>query len=173
MPLSFEISESIRMTGTMINYYVVCPRRLWLFSRKLGWEADSELVRLGLLLHEQSFPRERKEVLIMNRIKIDHTSTGENVVVHEVKSSRAHYQAARLQLLFYLREMKRLGVSCTGELHFPRQRRRERVVLDAEGEREVEEAIEAIEQIVKNDTPPPVAPGAPCRGCSYRDYCEV
>ena len=93
MPLSFEISESIRMTGTMINYYVVCPRRLWLFSRKLGWEADSELVRLGLLLHEQSFPRERKEVLIMNRIKIENIGSGQrkiNLLISAPAICRTH-----------------------------------------------------------------------------------
>ncbi|MHA1813725.1 MAG: CRISPR-associated protein Cas4 [Candidatus Thorarchaeota archaeon] len=171
--MSFEPPDTLHITGTMINYYLVCPRKLWLFARKLGREADSDLVRLGLVLHEQSFPRKEKEILIMDRLKIDHTTRGENIVVHEVKSSWSQHRAARLQLLFYLREMKRLGVQCTGELHFRRQRRKERVVLDEKAEGEVEAAIAAIGQIVNSKTPPGVPPRAPCRGCSYRDYCEV
>ncbi|MEM2142576.1 MAG: CRISPR-associated protein Cas4 [Candidatus Thorarchaeota archaeon] len=168
-----EYALGKRVSGTMINYVVVCPRKLWLFSRGLSREQDSELVTLGALLHSTSFPRRKKEVLILGRFTIDHTSRGQRVIVHEVKKTKNYSNAARAQLLFYLYEMERLGVPCTGELHFRSESRKEHVVLDDEGRKEVERLIEQVRSVVLSETPPAPQAGAPCRACSYRDYCWV
>jgi len=111
----------------MVNYYFVCSRKLWLFSHGITQETDSELVKLGQLLHESSFLREHKEVLVLGRIKLDHMTTGENLLIHEVKKTKSYSHAARAQLLFYLYELERLGIECQGELHFRSQRRKESV----------------------------------------------
>jgi CRISPR-associated exonuclease Cas4 len=64
------LDESLRFTGTQVNYYFVCKRKLWLFSHNIELESDSDLVHLGRLLHEHSYKRKFKEVQV-DRIKVD------------------------------------------------------------------------------------------------------
>ena len=55
-----------KINGTQINYYFICKTKLWLFSHNIQLE-QSENVKLGKILHEDSFKRE-KEYLIDNMI---------------------------------------------------------------------------------------------------------
>ena len=68
--LGFHGDESIKFTGSQINYYFICKRKLWLFSHNIELEPESDLVKLGKLLHENSYKRKLKEVQV-DRIKID------------------------------------------------------------------------------------------------------
>ncbi|MEM3192938.1 MAG: Dna2/Cas4 domain-containing protein, partial [Candidatus Parvarchaeota archaeon] len=34
-------------TGTQVNYYFVCKRKLWFFSHNIELESDSDLVLMG------------------------------------------------------------------------------------------------------------------------------
>lgn len=62
--------RDIRFTGSQINYYFICKRKLWLFSHNIELEPESDLVKLGKLLHENRYKRRMKEVQV-DRIKID------------------------------------------------------------------------------------------------------
>ncbi len=84
-------------TGTQVNYCLVCPRKLWLFSHDLDMEHTPELVMLGKLIHEASYGREKKKILI-ERIKIDFS--GKEGVINEIKKSSKLEAAHRYQLLF-------------------------------------------------------------------------
>ncbi|RLI98270.1 MAG: CRISPR-associated protein Cas4, partial [Candidatus Aenigmatarchaeota archaeon] len=152
---------------------LVCPRKLWMSAHGLSREQESELVTLGSLMHESSFSRERKEILVLGHIKIDHTTKGQKLVVHEVKKTKKYSHAARAQLLFYLYELERLGIVCQGELHFRSERRREPVSMDSESRQYVQSLIERVGNVIMRDEPPAVRKGAPCRKCAYRDYCRV
>ena len=79
------IEPSLKFTGTQMNYYFICKRKLWLFSRGLEMEEMSDLVLLGKLLHERGYARRRKEVQV-GRVKIDFVGSG--CEIHEVKRSR-------------------------------------------------------------------------------------
>ncbi len=59
MTISSEYNPNI--TGTQINYYFVCHRKLWLFCHHIQMEHTSEFVEMGSLLHEHSYIRKRKE----------------------------------------------------------------------------------------------------------------
>lgn len=48
------MDKSLLYTGTQVNYCVVCPRKLWLFSYDFDMEHTSELVEVGRLIHEAS-----------------------------------------------------------------------------------------------------------------------
>ena len=61
---------ALRFTGSQINYYFICKRKLWLFSHNIELEPESDLVKLGKLLHENSYRRKLKEVQV-DRIKVD------------------------------------------------------------------------------------------------------
>jgi len=41
------------MTGTHINYYFICQRKLYLFDHHVTMEHTSDLVDLGRLMHEE------------------------------------------------------------------------------------------------------------------------
>jgi len=50
-------------TGTQVNYYVICPRKLWFFSHFLQMEENSDLVSMGRHIHETSYVKNKKEVV--------------------------------------------------------------------------------------------------------------
>lgn len=62
--------SAVKFTGSQINYYFICKRKLWFFSHNIELEPESDLVKLGRLLHENSYKRKMKEVQI-DRIKVD------------------------------------------------------------------------------------------------------
>ncbi|OGP31326.1 MAG: hypothetical protein A2X87_06430 [Deltaproteobacteria bacterium GWC2_42_51] len=50
---------SIRFTGTEVNYYFLCKKKLWYFSHDIQIEQGSDAVYLGKLIHENSYQREK------------------------------------------------------------------------------------------------------------------
>jgi len=63
-----EIPKKASITGVQVAYYVVCRRKLWLFTHQISMEQTSEKVKLGKLLHETSYKRKTKEIGIMKSI---------------------------------------------------------------------------------------------------------
>ncbi|HLG30216.1 MAG TPA: Dna2/Cas4 domain-containing protein, partial [Candidatus Brocadiales bacterium] len=101
------MSTHIRFTGTQINYYFVCKRKLWLFSNHIEMERESDAVLIGKLLHEASYQRQTKEIVIDDTIKIDFLD-GKGVI-HEVKKSDKLEKPHEYQLLYYLYYLKQKG----------------------------------------------------------------
>lgn len=168
--------SSLRVGGTEVHYYVLCPRKLWWFSHGMEQEhveggVGAENVALGRLLHEDSYgDKGRKDILIDDLLRLDFTDEG---AVHEVKKSKGGQRATLFQLLYYLYYLKHeKGVETTGVIDYPKQRRREEVALTPEREAEVERVIEGVRATRERETPPPVAsPMAICRKCAYQDLC--
>ncbi|MDN5331051.1 MAG: CRISPR-associated exonuclease Cas4 [Tepidanaerobacteraceae bacterium] len=163
--------EELYTNGIKVNYVAVCPRKLWLYSRGMRMEPLSERVALGRLLHERSYEWiPRREVLIDNLIKVD-VIEGEGRIL-EVKCSKKLSDAARLQVAYYLYYLKKIGAGeLTGELLFPKERRREEIRLTDELEREVEEALKKIREIELLTVPPEAQYTSLCRLCAYIDLC--
>ena len=80
--------KDLRIGGTEVHYFVLCPRKLWWFSHGMEQEhvsggAGAENVALGQVLHQESYQgKARKDVLIDDLLRLDFTDGG---VVHEVK----------------------------------------------------------------------------------------
>jgi len=55
------------ITGTHISYYLVCHRKLWLFSHEIRMEHTSDLVSEGRLIHETSYPQRPASALPAGR----------------------------------------------------------------------------------------------------------
>ncbi|RMH79406.1 MAG: Dna2/Cas4 domain-containing protein [Acidobacteria bacterium] len=53
----------LKYRGTQVAYFVVCKRKLWLFTKGLGFEHLSERVALGKFLDEVSFQKEEKDMV--------------------------------------------------------------------------------------------------------------
>ncbi len=146
--------EALKTNGIKINYLYVCERKLWLFDRGIQMERSSDKVLLGKLLGEYSYPKEEtKEVLIDNLIKIDIVAQEE---IREVKYSNKLAYAHRMQLLYYLYYLKRLGVEKKGVINYPKMRKREEVELTPEAEKEVEEALVRVREVLSMEKPPKV-----------------
>lgn len=163
--------EELYTNGIKLNYVAICHRKLWLYTRGMRMEPLSERVALGRLLHERSYEWiPRREVLIDNLIKVD-VIEGEGKIL-EVKYSKKLSDAARLQVAYYLYYLKKIGAGeLTGELRFPKERRREEIRLTDELEREVEEALKKIREIELLTVPPEAQYTSLCRLCAYIDLC--
>jgi CRISPR-associated exonuclease Cas4 len=171
-----ETLANLRIGGTEVHYYVLCPRKLWWFAHGLEQEhvtgtTAQENVALGQLLHRESYPdKARKDIMIDGLLRIDFTDDG---MVHEIKKSKGGKQATLYQLLYYLYYLKHVkGVETTGVIDYPLQKRREQVALTAAYEADIERIIAGIQAVRDQPTPPSVAkPMALCKMCAYQDLC--
>lgn len=162
------LQQGLAFTGTQVNYFFVCKRKLWFFSHYLTLEDNSDLVLLGKLLHETRYARRFKEVNI-GRVKIDFLER--RGVIHEVKRSRRMEKAHLFQLLYYIYYLKKFGVDIKGVLHYPLLKRTRNVELTGGIEKELEVVLREMREIISGDEPPPVKRKPYCRKCSYYELC--
>lgn len=161
------------ITGTHINYYQVCKRKLWLFSNGIQMEHTSELVAEGRLIHEFSYPQraEKYTEIELDGVKIDYYDAG-NKVVHEVKKSNKVEDAHIWQVKYYLYVLQKNGIDgATAILEYPRLRQRREVTLASEDITRLSAMEADIREIVQNDPCPPRVAKKICRNCSYHDFC--
>jgi len=161
----------VHVTGTLVRYYYVCKRQVWLLAHQIVPDQEHEGIVVGRHIHEHAFKRERKEVwLESGKMDIVGMKDGK-LVVGEVKKSSRSADSARMQLLFYLDELKNRGIEARGELRFPKEKRREAVELTEDAIAELERVRTEIREIVCMETPPKVRRIKYCRGCAYAELC--
>lgn len=159
-------------TGTQINYYFVCHRKLWLFSRGLSMEHNSDTVYMGKLIGEDSYNRQKKEITIDGVITIDFI--GSDGIVHEVKKSNKVEKAHEFQLLYYLYYLKLKGITnVRGELNYPKLRETKKVYLTEENERNLNDVLSHVGQILHQTEIPPRLKVTFCKKCSYYELCWI
>jgi len=93
------------------------------------------------------------------------------LIIGEVKKTSKYRQSARMQLAFYLDELKQRGVKAIGELRFPREKQREEVILDEETEKELDRTKREILRILYLPHPPIPVKIKFCKNCAYADFC--
>jgi CRISPR-associated exonuclease Cas4 len=166
-----DIEPMLYYTGTQINYYFICKRKLWLFSNNITLESNSDLVLLGKILHEHSYTRETKEITI-ERIKIDFIKRKNEI--HEVKRSKSMEKAHEYQLLYYLVFLKQYtGKEFLGIINYPLLKKKVTVQLDSKKEEEIIAILDNIKDIISEDIPPEVEVKKHCKSCAYRELCYV
>ena len=52
------------ISGTMYSYSYLCDRNLWLYSKYIVMEQESEYVSMGKIIDEESYKRDKKQVKI-------------------------------------------------------------------------------------------------------------
>jgi CRISPR-associated exonuclease Cas4 len=158
-----------KFTGTEVGYYFICIKKLWWFHHGIEMERENDRVKLGKIVHENSYERRKKEISIDNKIVLDWQSDG---VIHEVKLTDKMESAHEFQLLYYIYYLKQKGVEpLTGQIDYPKLRQTTSVELTSEKEVELEKALTEMEKIVSMDAPPPVEFMKICRSCSYAELC--
>jgi CRISPR-associated exonuclease Cas4 len=165
------VTNNFSVSGTLIWYYFICPREVWLMAHEINASQDNVFLELGRLLSEESYSRERKEIEIGN-MKIDLLKRdGKKLVVGEVKKSSRFLKSATMQLAFYLYRLKQQAVEAEGELLIPKEKKRIPVALSEKIEKELEGAMSKISQIISGDEPPEPTKINFCRKCAYQEFC--
>ncbi len=163
--------KDISVNGTLIWYYFICQREVWLMAHQLVPDQDNSNIDIGRFLHEESYKRDKKEISIGN-IKVDIMKKDNGqLVVGEVKKTSKFKKSARMQLLFYLKKLKEAGIEAKGVLMFPKERKKEEVELTEEAEKEIDKVVKDILRIIYLDKPPKAEKINFCKKCAYNELC--
>jgi len=162
--------DPILLNGTLIHYYVTCKREAWLYSRKISADQWDENIRMGKALAD--IKEEQLDDFPFSNLKFDKIDKQRgHYLVTEYKKSMSNPKGAKMQLLFYMWQLKislKLkeinGKVISG-----------RTVIFVEGSDEnmqkMDRLIDEIIEFVEQPTPPPFIENKFCNGCGYRDYC--
>lgn len=167
-----ELGDNVmEVNGTLIWYYFICQREVWLMIHGIVPDQEDENIEIGRFIAETTYTRNKKEISIGN-IKVDRVrQEGEDLIIGEVKKSSRYKKSAFFQLLYYLDTLRQMGIEAKGELLFPKERKREFVEWTEEAKKELDTAIEHIRLIAKKPIPPQPQKVPFCGKCAYREYC--
>jgi len=165
-------TSELKFKGTQVAYYLICRRKLWLFTKGISFEDESEYVELGKLLDDTSFSRENKERLSYEPVSIDFFSTENGLVIHEIKHSSALEPAHILQVKYCIYYLRQKGIKVShGIIHYPKSKKLLKVELEEQDNELMQEVFENMDNIIKKDRPPEVINKAYCKKCAYWEYC--
>ncbi|MGI5912846.1 MAG: CRISPR-associated protein Cas4 [Syntrophomonadaceae bacterium] len=167
-------TSTINITGTMVAYYFICHRKVWLFSKGLNLEnvsGNSDVIK-GKIIHEERFKREVNKEVGFDRAKIDFLKYGDQVYVHEVKKSKKFEEAHIWQLKYYIYILQNKGINCSaGIIHYPESMRKIDVEFTEEDRLLLMEALSNVQAIQQQPFPPKRAQKKMCKRCAYFDFC--
>ncbi|MMZ61726.1 hypothetical protein D3C76_627720 [compost metagenome] len=162
----------MRITGTMVNYYVHCRRQCWLFANGLNFEDDSEDVRIGKVLHELKNESKSGREIAIEGIKVDKLT---DQYVTEFKKSDSDVEATKWQTIYYMYVLKQKGMDRKGSIQFMERNRQDSktilLALDEETEGQMISILEEMERYLDQDQPDPAVLDKKCKRCAYYAYC--
>lgn len=171
MSTTFGENFLLHVTGTLIWYYYICHREVWLMSRQLEPSYDNPYIEIGRLISECYYKRNKKELHFENMV-IDIIKKDNNqIIVGEVKKSSKFEQIAKMQLVFYLYKLNELGINVKGELLFPKERKRIQISLTQGLKKELEKALKEIINIMDSNKIPKAVKINVCKNCGYNEFC--
>jgi len=164
----------MKVNGTLINYYFHCKRQCWLHGNRLNLEDNSEVVKIGKAIHEERAEKGKNTELTIDNIKLDKLT---NEYLVEVKKSDADSEAAKWQLLLYLKILKEKGILRKGKLEFIEKNKSKNKILylelDKESESMLEDIVKKIESLISIEEIPEVLNKPTCKKCAYYEYCYI
>lgn len=171
----------MNLTGTHINYYRLCKRKLWLFSNGINMEQTSDVVADGKIIEEESYQYRNEKYSQLelsynyNDInlngKIDFFDTAKRLV-HETKRSNKVENAHIWQVKFYLWLLMLNNIEANGGvIEYPKLRVTEEVNLSEIDIKYLESSVLEIKTLIERDNCPPVINARICKSCSYYDFC--
>ncbi len=163
------------ITGTHINYFLVCQRKLWLFSHSIQMEHTNDAVEEGKLIHETAYPQRasKYEEIQVEGVKIDYYDTKKKQI-HEIKKSSKLREAHLWQLKYYLFVLEKNGIEVqSGLLEYPTERQTEEVWLSEVDREIIKGYLVEIQDIIENEKVPDLIHHSRCKKCSYYDFCYI
>jgi CRISPR-associated exonuclease Cas4 len=165
------LENDLNVTGTLVWYYYICPREVWLMARNITPDQDNPNIDLGRFIGQNTYQRDKREISF-GHIKVDvlRKEKGQ-LVIGEVKKSSKYEKSAFMQLAFYLLELRENGIEAVGELLFPKEKKRVKVELNNELIANIEKAKKDILRIIYQDAPQEPKKIVFCRNCAYAEFC--
>ena len=165
----------MKITGTVINYYFHCKRQCYLFANKINLEDNSEDVRIGRVLHEIKSKDGKNTEIKYEDMVVDKVTAK---YVEEYKKSDSDTEAAKMQLLFYLKNLKDKGIYKKGRLIYNEKNNKENkkseiVELNDKNIEKLNNCIKEIEILINGNTVPDVEKENKCKRCAYYEYCYI
>jgi CRISPR-associated protein Cas4 len=161
-----------KITGIMIYYYFVCKRKLWLSYNDISMEDENENVQIGKFIDENTYKSERRHILINNEINIDFIKS--SGMLHEIKKSRKIEEASIWQVKYYLYYLKAYGINdISAKIDYPLLKKTLDVELSKDDEKFIENILENIRDIIKDEKIPPYKNEKMCKKCAFYDLCAL
>ena len=164
----------MNINGTIINYYFHCKRQCYLHGNRLNMEDNSEQVKIGKAIHEERAENKNNTEIAIDNIRLDKLT---KEYLTEVQQSAADAEAAKWQLLYYLKVLKTKGVIRKGKLEFAEKNKKDKKIiiieLTDEVEKELDKYIDEIEQLLNQDRIPECINKSTCKKCAYYEYCYI
>ena len=164
----------MKVNGTLINYYFHCKRQCYLHGNRINMEDNHENVKIGKAIHEERKNVSDNSEISIENIKLDKLT---REYLTEVKKSDADIDAAKWQLILYLKILKSKGIDRKGKLEFIEKNKGNKKIyyyeLNEELEMELDKYIKEIEQLLESEEVPPVLHKAKCKKCAYYEYCYI
>jgi len=166
--------EEISITGTEVAYYIVCKRKLWLFSHGIALERFFDYVEIGKVISDTFFKREKFKEIESGSSKIDFIKVGDEIVINEVKKSKKLEEAHIWQTKFYIYQLQQSGLDCKrGVIHYPKLLKKIEIEFKEKDKEIIEKALREIDEIEQLKKPPEVINKPYCRNCAYYQLCYI
>ncbi|MBU5268916.1 CRISPR-associated protein Cas4 [Clostridium sporogenes] len=163
----------MKVNGTLINYYFHCKRQCWLHGNRINLEDNSQDVKIGKAIHEVKKEKGKQTEISIDNIKIDKITKD---YLTEVKKSDSDIEAAKWQVLLYLKVLKDKGIERKGKLEFIEKNKSKSTIiieLDENNLSELEDVIKNIKNLLIQENPPEVINEPKCKKCAYFEYCYI
>lgn len=161
------------VNGTLINYYFHCKRQCWLHGNRVNLEDNSEEVKIGKSIHMIKQEQNKETEISIDNIKIDKIS-GEYLT--EIKKSDSDIEAAKWQVLLYLKVLRNKGIYKKGKLEFVEKNKSKNIIyleLDDEKVKELDKIEAEIDELIQSPMVPQVVKLPKCKKCAYYEYCFI
>lgn len=163
----------MKVNGTLINYYFHCKRQCWFHGNRINLEDNSEDVKIGKAIHEVKSEKSKQTEISIDNIKIDKLT---EEYLTEVKKSDADIEAAKWQVLLYLKVLRDKGIERKGRLEFVEKNKSKSTIiieLDDNNLLELEKIKKNIEDLLLEENAPEVINKPKCKKCAYFEYCYI
>ena len=164
----------MKVNGTLVNYYFHCKRQCYLHGNRLNLEDESENVKIGKAIHEEKCDKERNREIIIDNIKLDKLTTK---YLTETKKSDADIEAAKWQLLYYLKILKSKGIIRKGKIEIVEKNKQNKSIIIVNLTDEIEQRLNMIEKeiikLIDGNNVPEVINDKKCKQCAYYAYCYL
>ncbi|WP_251862243.1 CRISPR-associated protein Cas4 [Clostridium sp. Marseille-Q2269] len=163
----------MKVNGTLINYYFHCKRQCWLHGNRINLEDNSKDVKIGKAIHEVKSEKNKQSEISIENIKIDKLTKD---YLTEIKKSDSDVEAAKWQVLLYLKILKDKGIERKGKLQFIEKNKKKTtaiIELDEKNLKELKKIVSDIEILLLEEYLPKVINEPKCKKCAYYEYCYI
>lgn len=161
----------VRITGVMMQYYVLCKRELWLEYNQIPIDKTNKHIVKGKLVDKDTYKEKNDTITIGGMLSPDILEDG---TIIEVKPTSNITTGAEAQLMYYMWAFNEvLNESRDGVIAIPTERKRIKLTYDESIKETVEDRIYEISNIVKKEEPPELSKKELCNTCAFKDFCWI